>query len=131
MDYVYNDGFEGEVGRNFSRDFSKTWTFDNMENATLPRVYDGTTSYRTSDLFLEKSDYISLNNVSIGYSLPTDVLENIGLSKVRVYANGNNLALWTKSDIQGFDPRSTVTGNTDAVRYSALKTYTLGVNINF
>lgn len=129
-DAIYNDGFDGGIGRNFNRDFSKTWGYDNT-NGTLPRVYDGTTSYFQSDLFLRKSDYISLNNVVLGYSVPNDIIEKIGLSKVRIYAVGNNLALWTADKTQGFDPRASVTGNNNSVRYSTLKTYTLGVNINF
>ncbi len=129
-DYIYDDGFTGEVGRNFNRDFNNTWGYDNT-TASLPRVYDGTTSYRSSDLFLRKSDYISLNNLVIGYTLPQDITDKIGLSKLRVYALGNNLALWTADGTQGFDPRASVTGNNNSVRYSTLKTYTLGVNINF
>lgn len=130
-DNIYGQGFDGETGRNFNRDFSKTWGYDNKTTATLPRVFDGTTSYFSSTLFLEKSDYISLNNVSIGYTLPEDIISKIGLTKVRIYGVGNNLALWTASDNQGFDPRASVTGNNSTVRYAALKTYTLGVNINF
>ncbi|MCF2873296.1 MULTISPECIES: SusC/RagA family TonB-linked outer membrane protein [unclassified Tenacibaculum] len=129
-DAVYNDGFDGGIGRNFNRDFSKTWGYDNT-TGTLPRVFDGTTSYFQSDLFLRKSDYISLNNLVIGYSIPQDITSTIGLSKVRIYAIGNNLALWTADGTQGFDPRASVTGNNNSVRYSTLKTYTLGVNINF
>ena len=129
-DNVYDDGLNGGIGRNFNRDFNDTWGYDN-KTASLPRVFDGTTSYRASDIFLRKSDYISLNNVVIGYTLPQDVIKTVGLSKVRIYAIGNNLALWTADGTQGFDPRASVTGNNNSVRYSTLKTYTLGVNINF
>ena len=130
-DAIYNDGFDGSIGGNFHRDFSKTWTFDN-QTATLPRVDENTNNWNQfSTLFLEDSDYLSLNNISIGYTLPEDVTKKIHLSKVRIYGNGNNLALWTKSGRQGFDPRQRVAGNNNAVRYATLATYTLGVNINF
>lgn len=129
-DNIYNDGFSGAVGDNFHRDYWKTWSATNT-TGTLPRVFDGTTSYNVSDLFIEKSDYISINNVSLGYTLPADIISNIGLSSVRIYGIANNIGLWTASDKQGYDPRLTVTGSTNAVRYAPLKTYTLGVNINF
>jgi TonB-linked SusC/RagA family outer membrane protein len=129
-DNIYNDGFSGAVGDNFHRDYWKTWSATN-QTGTLPRVFDGTTSYNASDLFIETSDYISVNNISLGYTLPADMISNIGLSSVRVYGIANNIGLWTASDRQGFDPRQSVTGSNNAVRYAPLKTYTLGVNINF
>lgn len=129
-DAIYNDGFGGGIGENFHRDFNKSWTYDNTD-AQLPRVIDGTRNYSVSDLFLQKSDFISLNDVSIGYTLPQEVSNKIGLSKVRIYGLGNNLALWTASDVQGFDPRASVTGGNNSVRYATLKTFTLGLNVNF
>lgn len=130
FDAIYNDAFGGGIGENLSRDFYKTWTYDNT-TASLPRVIDGSRNYNTSDLLLEKSDFISLNDVSIGYTLPSDVVEKIGLSKVRIYGLGNNLALWTASGRDGFDPRASVTGGNNSVRYATLKTFTLGLNVNF
>ncbi|MGJ8660063.1 MAG: SusC/RagA family TonB-linked outer membrane protein [Cellulophaga fucicola] len=130
FDAIYNDAFGGGIGENLSKDFYKTWTYDNT-TASLPRVIDGSRNYNTSDLLLEKSDFISLNDVSIGYTLPSDVVEKIGLSKVRIYGLGNNLALWTASGRQGFDPRASVTGGNNSVRYATLKTFTLGLNVNF
>lgn len=127
---IYNDGFSGAVGDNFHKDYWKTWRSDNT-TGTLPRVFDGTTSYNTSDLFLISSDYISLNDIVIGYTLPTNVINKIGLSSVRLYGVANNVGLWKASDIQGYDPRASSTGGTNSVRYAALKTYTLGLTVNF
>jgi len=130
-DAIYNDTFDGEIGKNLHKDFSKTWTWDNT-TASLPRVDTNTRNWsQFSDFFLEKSDYISLNNISFGYKLPQNTIENIGLSSVRFYANANNLALWTASGREGFDPRQQVSGGNNSVRYAALKTFTLGVNLNF
>lgn len=130
-DAIYNDGFDGSAGNNFHRDFNKTWTWDNKD-AQLPRVDTDSRNWNQfSDFFLVKSDYLSLNNITLGYTIPNDIVSKIGLSKVRVYGNANNVALWTKTDRDGFDPRERVTGSNNAVRYAALSAYTLGVNINF
>ncbi|MCK0130686.1 TonB-dependent receptor [Flavobacteriaceae bacterium F08102] len=129
-DNIYGGGFTGKVGQNFHSDFSKTWRYDNTD-ATLPRVVEGSNNYSTSDFFIEESTYISLNNVSIGYSLPKSVLDKIGIDNIRIYGLGNNVALWTKSDRQGFDPRASVTGSNNTVRYSTLKTFAFGVNVKF
>jgi TonB-linked SusC/RagA family outer membrane protein len=130
-DAIYNDGFDGAIGNNFHRDFWNTWTWDNP-TATLPRVDTDTRNWsQFSDFHLIESDYLSLNDITLGYSIPASVAQKIGVSKLRIYGNANNVALWTKADRQGFDPRQRVTGGNNAVRYPALSTYTLGININF
>jgi TonB-linked SusC/RagA family outer membrane protein len=129
-DAIYSNGFLGEIGRNFNRDYSKTWTYDNTK-ARLPRVFDGSNNYRLSDLFILKSDFISLNDVVLGYTIPNLTSKKIGVEKIRVYAMGNNLAVWTKANRQGFDPRQRIAGNNHPVRYPTLKTFSIGLNINF
>ncbi|WP_189663111.1 SusC/RagA family TonB-linked outer membrane protein [Polaribacter sp. IC073] len=129
-DNVYAGGFSGKTGQNFSKDFDKTWRYDN-QTGTLPRVLEGSTNYSRSDFFLEKSTYLSLNDITVGYTLPKDISTRYGINSVRLYGLANNLGLWATSDRQGFDPRASVTGGTSAVRYSSLKTFTLGLNINF
>lgn len=65
-------------------------------------------NYQQSTLMYDKIWWMKLNDVQIGYTLNTDnvpFLTKVGLSKVRVYANGRDLAEW--SDIaEGFDPES-------------------------
>jgi TonB-linked SusC/RagA family outer membrane protein len=85
-----------------------------------------------STRYLEKSDFIRLRNVTLGYNLPTKVLDKIKMSKVRIYFSGLNLLTFT--DYEGYDPES----RNDAfgvgyVFYSApaAKTYSLGVNLSF
>jgi len=130
-DEIYNDGFDGAIGQNFSTDFDQAWTWDNT-TASLPRITEDNNNWNQfSDIFLEKSDYLSLNNISIGYTLPDNVLDKVALSKLRIYGNINNIGLWTASNRKGFDPRQRVTGGTNAVRYASLKGYTIGVTLNF
>lgn len=130
-DAIYSDGFDGAIGRNFSKDYKNTWGWDN-KTATLPRIDVDTRNWNQfSDFNVVKSDFLSLNDISIGYSLPKNIIEKMGVSKLRIYANGNNVALWTAAGRDGFDPRQRITGSNNAVRYSTLATYTLGVNINF
>jgi hypothetical protein len=129
-DAIYDDGLSGDRGKNFHRDFSKTWTFDNTE-ASLPRVFDGSNNYSFSDLFIEKSDFVSLNDIVLGYTIPHNTAQKIGVEKIRLYALGNNLAMWTRSNRKGFDPRQRISGSNNSVRYPTLKTFSLGLNINF
>ena len=87
---------------------------------------------------IEDGSFIRLNNVTIGYSLPKNVISKIGMSKLRVYATVYNALLFTK--YSGYDPEVSTTRNsgytqlTPGVDYSAYpkaRTYTFGVNVSF
>ena len=51
------------------------------------------------------------------------------ISSVRVYAVGDNLFLGSKR--KGLDPRQSINGAVDTNSYSALRTISFGVNVNF
>ncbi|MDA1143984.1 MAG: SusC/RagA family TonB-linked outer membrane protein [Bacteroidetes bacterium] len=81
-----------------------------------------------STRFLTKSDYIALNNIRIGYSVPKSITSKIGLKKADVFVTGDNL--WFMSERQGFNPSTAITGGTSIYRYNPLSTIVLGVNLN-
>jgi TonB-dependent starch-binding outer membrane protein SusC len=61
-----------------------------------------------SSRFLEDGSFLRLRNLSLGYTLPKDLISKLGIAKLRVYANGTNLLTVTK--YSGADPE----GNTAA-----------------
>ncbi len=128
-DSGYMQAFVPDAGQNLHRDFSKTWTPDN-KTASMPRVdvEDPLNNYGTSTLGLIKSDFLSLQNITLGYNFDKTVLDALRLDGLRVYANVDNVALWSKR--QGYDPRMSFTGRTDN-RYSILRTIAFGVNLQF
>lgn len=132
--YAYDSSYMGffapERGNNLHRDLANTWSPDNT-TATLPRVNvnDTDQNYSLSTLGLIKSDYLSIQNVSVGYTLNSDFFSKMGVSKLRFYGLVDNVALWTKR--KGFDPRlGGVTGNSDD-KYSLLRNMSVGLNIQF
>jgi iron complex outermembrane receptor protein len=88
-----------------------------------------------SSRFIEDGSFLRLANLTLGYTFNTKSIK--WLSKLRVYATGNNLLLITK--YKGFDPEV----NSDAsnnnvpslgVDYSSFpksRTFTFGVNLQF
>jgi iron complex outermembrane receptor protein len=88
-----------------------------------------------SSRFIEDGSFLRLANLTVGYTFNTKTIK--WLSKLRVYATGNNLLLITK--YKGFDPEV----NSDAssnnvpslgVDYSSFpksRTFTFGVNLQF
>lgn len=121
-------GYSSDAGRNWHTDILGAWTPENP-NATIPRVSatDQYTNY-TSDRFLTSSDYLSLQNISVGYTLPKSVLGNLNVTKVRVYGVADNVALFSAR--KGLDPRQGY-ATSNAALYSPIRSISGGVSITF
>ncbi len=109
------------------------WTGEGTSNS-VPRVTTGATANNVfSDYFVEDASYVRIQNIQLGYSIPTQFIEKVGLSKVRLYAAANNLYTFTK--YKGFDPGASsgapIGGGIDNGFYPVPKTYIFGLNINF
>jgi len=109
------------------------WTGEGTSN-TVPRVTTAATTNNVfSDYFVEDASYLRLQNVQLGYNLPTDVIESIGFTKVRLYCGVNNLVTLTK--YRGYDPGATsgapIGGGIDFGFYPIPRTYLFGLNLNF
>lgn len=129
-DSVWMSSMAPGRGENYHRDVNDTWTIDNT-TASLPRVDvdDPNNYYATSTLGLIESDYLSLQNVSLGYTFNDKITKSLGVDSLRFYALADNVYLWSKR--QGFDPRmGGVTGTSDN-NYSILRTVSFGVNVKF
>lgn len=71
--------------------------------------------------------FIRLQDVSLSYNLPKKFIDKIQFSNINLFISGKNLL--TISDWDGWDPE-TGTG-LDAGAYPLLKSYSIGVNIDF
>ena len=108
------------------------WTGEGTSNS-YPRLTNDDTNKNfsnMSDFYLEKGDYLRLKVLSIGYSMPTDLVSTIGASKIRFYLTGENLLTFTK--YTGYDPEigGQVLGIDRGV-YPQAKSYLFGVNVQF
>ena len=85
-----------------------------------------------STRYLDKSDFIRLRNITLGYSLPQEVTDRYGFTNIRVYITGVNLA--TITNYSGFDPEArSDAGGVGQEFYSSppAKTLSVGLNVNF
>ncbi len=82
-----------------------------------------------SSRFITSTNYLALNNVRLGYTIPSKFIKNSGVSNVNVWMAGDNLFLL--SERAGFNPSTSETSATSTYRYSPLTTITLGVNVKF
>ena len=119
----------GSTGVAIHRDVLNSWSAENT-GSNIPRwQYNDIYSTSTSDRFLTDGSWLSLQNISLGYTLPKKWLAPLHVSSLRVYASGENLALWSKR--RGLDPRTSTSGSMSAALYAPAKTITGGITIQF
>lgn len=58
---------------------------------------------------LEKGDFIKIRNISLGYNLPNQFLEKIGVSRFNINVSAQNA--FTFTNYSGFDPEISANGN--------------------
>jgi TonB-dependent starch-binding outer membrane protein SusC len=124
-------------------DVLRAWTPTNT-NTDVPRAVnsDPNQNSRTSDRFVENGSYLRLKNISIGYTLPTNVAQDMTkgtLKKMRVYVSAQNLI--TITNYSGYDPEignryQNSTGNTlingiDYGQFPSPRTVMAGLQIGF
>ena len=93
---------------------TNAYNIDNP-NGTMPRLTTGKCSHGgdnglASTFWFRKGDYLRLKSLQIGYSLPRSIIGKIGIQKLRIYAQANNL--FTLDNLpKGFDPESPEVNN--------------------
>ena len=124
------------VGSAWHKDVLNSWSEANPDS-DIPRL-DGDISVGQSpvDRFLISSDYLSINNLTIGYTLPEKWISKMKIAGVRVYFAADNLAV--ASARKGVDPRfsmglgSYTSGSgLNSGAYSAMRTLTGGITLSF
>lgn len=119
----------GDFG-NFTKDFYENrWTEENP-NATQPRTFNRQEEYwmnQRNTLFLQKTDYVRLKNLQIGYSLPASLTERWGMQNVRFFVGGFNLLTYSPG-VKDFDPESNSSAGTN---YPLQKVVNSGLTVKF
>ncbi len=98
---LMNGVYQEDKGGALHKDLLNAWTPESP-SGSVPRL-DWGAKYTgaTSDRWMTSSDYLSLNNISFGYTLPKSLTSRIGLASVRIYGAADNVALWSKKKRYG------------------------------
>lgn len=130
--YVYN---------NTANAFFTAGSINNARNVTqnvLSAGEAGSAEAAVSTRFLEKGDFVRMQNFTLGYTLPMS--GNKYIKKLRFYLNGQNLFLIT--NYSGLDPEVSSspardllsdlpTAGIDYAAYPRPRTFTIGLNASF
>lgn len=130
---VYDGTYAGlmssSAGSAIHVDMQNAWSADN-KNSNIPRwQYGDSYMSSASDRFLISASYLTLSNITLGYTLPKSWLRSLGLQSVRVYGVADNI--WTWSKRQGLDPRQSITGSASNAYYRPIRTVSGGITLTF
>ncbi len=122
-----------QLNTNRTNSYLGRWTGAGSTDS-FPRVSIGAnTNNLFSDFYVEDGSYLRLQNVQLGYTLDSGLLNNTGIDKFRVYASVNNA--FTLTEYQGFDPSASngapIGGGIDQGFYPVPRVYMLGINLKF
>lgn len=131
----FTDFFPSFQGAAMSERLKNAWTPTNLD-ATTP-VLEKTSNFSTNSVansfYVEDGSYLRLQNVTLGYTLPSTLLEKWRLERLRVFASANNL--FTLTGYEGLDPAvggdADLTFGIDVGNYPVTKGYTFGLNLSF
>jgi len=121
----------GKVGgSSYHSDMQDRWMQPGDIN-DVPRLYsnENVQVVSSSTRFLQSSDYLSLNNVRLGYTVPSQFLGKTGFSSVNLWVSGDNLFLL--SSREGYNPTTSLIGESGRYTYNPISNYTLGVRVKF
>ncbi|WP_158838885.1 SusC/RagA family TonB-linked outer membrane protein [Polaribacter sp. L3A8] len=100
-------------------------------STTYPIPTLGSAPQYLNSLAISDASYVRLRTLSLGYSLPGDLLDRLGLDQVKLYITGANL--FTQTDYIGYSPEVDIrtAGNTGDSGYPDAKSYTFGLRLKF
>ena len=121
-------GTSSTAGQAWHKDILNAWTPNNTKTS-VPRIAVGDLYTNSqSDRWLVSSNYLSLNNITLGYTLPQSLVSKLQLQSVRVYGSADNVALFAAR--KGLDPRIGVISSQNKY-YSAIRAITGGIKVTF
>ena len=123
---------------NATRDILNSWTPTNTDT-NIPRAK--LRGKQITSRFVEDGSYIRLKNIALGYNLASDIVEKLGMERVRLSISAQNLLTFT--NYSGLDPEvsygvvgqgssaSNTTNGFDFGNYPNIKSVNFSVNLKF
>ena len=130
-----------DFGMNMSTEVLERWRLPG-DITYYPRAMEAgtdfleTNNYRTQlgTQSIYNASYIRLKNVSLNYNLPDRLIQQLGLSNIRLYASATNLLTWTAWP--WYDPEvaaniNDIYNNSTAASYPTERQINAGIEIQF
>jgi hypothetical protein len=111
--------------------FQDHWTPDNPTD-NFPRLWSSYVQndpiINTSSFWVRDAGYLRVKNVQLGYTLPSKLLNGVGIQKAKVYYSGQNI-FTASSFYKWIDPEAPA--GERGYTYPQVLVNTIGLNITF
>ncbi|MEJ1241504.1 TonB-dependent receptor [Chryseolinea sp. T2] len=131
----FTDFYPSFQGAGIAERVKDSWTPENT-GASIP-IFESASNFSTntqsSSFYVEDGSYLRLQNITLGYNLPSALLNKWKMTKLRLFVSANNVA--TITGYSGLDP--SVGGNVDTQYGIDLgnaplnSSFTGGINLGF
>ncbi|MEF9986940.1 MAG: TonB-dependent receptor [Bacteroidales bacterium] len=102
------------------------------DNASKPMIIYGN-PYQTktvSSRYIMSTNHLRIKNITLSYNLPESFAKKLKLASAKIYVNGTDLFTFFKHN--DINPEVSYSGQTNAgSRYPAIKSYRIGINVQF
>ncbi|MBE9602233.1 TonB-dependent receptor [Pedobacter sp. MC2016-24] len=117
----------GALGGTIREENKNRWSPENP-NAKYPRLAFGeSNNEQASSFWLRDASYLRIKNIQLGYALPAALAAKLSIKRLRVFANGSNIASFDRF-LAGYDVEAPVGAGTS---YPQVKLYSFGVEVGF
>jgi TonB-linked SusC/RagA family outer membrane protein len=132
---LFTDFYPLFPGAAISERVKDSWTFDNTsgEIPIFENVSNFSTNTQSNSFYVEDGSYFRVQNVTLSYTLPANIIDRWNLSKLKVFMGVNNLL--TITGYSGLDPSVGGAADTnfgiDLGNVPLTRSVTLGLNVDF
>ena len=127
---IYDASLRGDTpAKNLPAWMLNRWTGEDTSNRIpIYRLGDGR-NWQSSDIYVHSGAYLRMSNLTLAYSLPTNIVRKIGFQNIRAFVMGENL--FTATGYHGFTPEvgDGVNIGIDYGNYPEARTFSVGFNI--
>ncbi|MBB4037682.1 TonB-linked SusC/RagA family outer membrane protein [Dysgonomonas hofstadii] len=135
--YAYDSGYaslmttpySGRTGYNFHKDIYNSWTAENPSDTYARWQYGDRYFTSASDRWLTKADYLNLQNITLSYIIPKNIVTKMGIEGLMVSAGVDDLLFLSKR--KGFIPNRDFDGDLDMGYYPNTRRFLLNLKFDF
>ena len=131
LDYGYAAMMhEGSYGESLHPDALNAWKKPG-DQTNVPRLENGNPNLAPSlsSRWLTDASFFSLRNVNLSYNFNNDMINDMGMSSLRLFVSAENLFLI--SERKGLNPQYNLQGTPGGNDYNPSRIVSAGVNISF
>lgn len=116
-------------GGTITKRWRDAWTPENTQT-NVPRItISDNWRGQASSFWVSEISFLKLKNIQLGYSFPNSIVSPVGIQKLYLYVNAQNVGALVNSEYEGFDPERN-TFDSGENFYPIPRIFSIGVNVN-